>query len=119
MSLNRGFTLIEALVTAAIVACGLVAVAAIFSFAVRANMGNRQMSVATALLYDKMEELKWAAQPPDGSDTLTVDGTYIRAWRVSATVPRTITVIVSVRSNPWTHQETELIQATTLTSPEF
>jgi prepilin-type N-terminal cleavage/methylation domain-containing protein len=117
--LNRGFTLIEALVTAAIVACGLAAVASIFSLAVRANISNRQVSVATALLVDKMEELKWATPATDGSDTLTQDGTYIRVWHVSATVPRAITVIVSVRSNPLTHQETELIQATTLTSPEF
>jgi prepilin-type N-terminal cleavage/methylation domain-containing protein len=55
MSQNRGFTLIEALITATIVALGLVAVASIFSFAVRANISNRQMAVATALAYDKME----------------------------------------------------------------
>jgi Tfp pilus assembly protein PilV len=116
---NRGFTLIEALVTTAIVTCGLVAVASIFSFAVRANISNRQMSVATALLYDKMEELKWAKPPMDGSDTLTQGATYIRVWRVSATVPRSITVIVSAQSNPLTHRQTELIQATTLISPEF
>ena len=119
MNLNRGFTLIETLVTAAIIACGLVAVASIFSFAIRANISNRQMSMATALLYDKMEELKWATQPADGSDILTQGATYLRVWRVSTNVPRTITVIVSVLSNPLTHQETELIQATTLTSPEF
>jgi prepilin-type N-terminal cleavage/methylation domain-containing protein len=109
---NRGFTLIESLVTAAIVACGLVAVASIFSFAIRANMSNRQMAEATALLYDKMEELKWAALPTDGSDTVTQDGTYTRVWRVGTAVPRSITVIVSLRG-------TELIEATTLTSPEF
>jgi prepilin-type N-terminal cleavage/methylation domain-containing protein len=117
--LDRGFTLIEALVTAAIVACGLVAAASIFSFAIRANVSNRQMSAATALLYDKMEELKWATTPADGADVVTQDGNYIRVWHVSATVPRSITVIVSAQSNPLTHQQTELIQATTLISPEF
>jgi prepilin-type N-terminal cleavage/methylation domain-containing protein len=116
---NRGFTLIEALVTAAVVACGLVAAASIFSFAIRANVSNRQMSAATALLYDKMEELKWAAAPIDGADIVTQDETYIRVWRVSATVPRSITVIVSAQSNPLTHRQTELIQAITLISPEF
>ena len=90
-----------------------------FSFAVRANISNRQMAVATALLYDKMEELKWAPLSADGTDTVTQGGTYIRVWRVSATVPRAITVIVYTRSNPLTRQETELIRATTLTSPLF
>jgi prepilin-type N-terminal cleavage/methylation domain-containing protein len=117
--LNRGFTLIETLVTAAIVACGLVGAASIFSFAIRANVSNRQMSAATALLYDKMEELKWATAPADGADVVAQDGTYIRVWHVSATIPRSITVIVSVQSNPLIHQQTELIQATTLGSPEF
>jgi len=49
VSQNRGFTLIEALITAMIVAFGLVAVASIFSVAIRANISNRQMAVATAL----------------------------------------------------------------------
>jgi Tfp pilus assembly protein PilV len=116
---NRGFTLIEALVTAAIIVCGLVAVASTFSFAIRANISNRQMSVATALLYDKMEELKWASQPADGSDMVNQDGTYLRLWQVSTAVPRSITVIILVQSNPLTHREAELIRAATLTSPEF
>jgi prepilin-type N-terminal cleavage/methylation domain-containing protein len=116
---DRGFTLIEALVTAAILAFGLVAVASIFSFAVRANASNRQMSVATALLYDKMEELKWAALPTDGGDTVIQGGVYIRTWKVSSTAPRAITVIVSVQSNPLARRQTELIRATTLTSPYF
>lgn len=98
--------------TAGIVACGLVAVASIFSFAIRANISNRQMSVATALLYDKMEELKSASILADGSDEVMLDGRYVRVWRVSATVPRSVTVIVYA-------QQTELIRATTLISPTF
>ena len=109
---NRGFTLIEALVTASIVACGLVAVAAIFSFAIRTNIANRQNAVAVSLLYDKMEELKSTSITADGSDEVVRDEGYVRVWRISSTVPRTVTVIV------YAHQ-TELIRATTLTSPAF
>jgi len=119
MSRNRGFTLIEALITATIVALGLVAVASIFSFAVRANISNRQMAVATALVYDKMEELKWAPSPGGGSDQVTLDDTYIRAWQVGSGDPRLVTVTVYASSNPLTHRQTELIQAAMLVSPHF
>ena len=110
---------------AAILACGLVAVASIFSFAIRANMNNKQMSVATALLYDKMEEFKstsfsdpiWANA---GSDDVTQGGDrYIRVWQIGAGVPRSVTVIVYAHSNPLTRRRTELIRATTLISPTF
>lgn len=119
MTGHRGFTLIEALITAAIVAGGLVAVAAVFSFTIRANISNRQMSVATALLYDKMEELKWTAMMEDGSDEIALDGKYIRIWRISPAAPRSVTVIVYAQSSPLTHRQTELIRATTLVSPTF
>ena len=119
MSGNRGFTLIEALITAAIVACGLVAVAALFSFTIRANITNRQMAVATSLLYDKMEELKTAASPVDGTDRVTLDDAYIRTWHVGSTVPKSVTVTVYAVSNPLTHRQLELIEATTMIAPSF
>jgi prepilin-type N-terminal cleavage/methylation domain-containing protein len=116
---NRGFTLIEALVTAVIVAFGLVAVASIFSFAIRANISNRQMAVATALAYDKMEELKWSSSLSSGSDQVTLDDRYIRSWQVGSGDPRLITITVYAVSNPLTHRQTELVQATMLLSPTF
>ena len=119
MSTNRGFTLIEALITATIVSFGLVAVASIFSFAIRANISNRQMAVATALAYDKMEELKWAPSSGGGSDQVTLDDTYIRTWQIGSGDPRLVTVTVYASSNPLTHRQTELIQTTMLLSPVF
>jgi prepilin-type N-terminal cleavage/methylation domain-containing protein len=119
VSKSRGFTLIESLITAAIVAGGLVALASIFSVAIRANISNRQMAVATALMYDKMEELKWAAVVSSGSDQITLDDNYIRTWHVVAGDPQSVTVTVYAVSNPLTHHETELIQATMLISPAF
>jgi Tfp pilus assembly protein PilV len=116
---NSGFTLIEALVTATIVACSLVAVAAIFSFAIRANISNRQMAVATSLAYDKMEELKWSAILADGTDQVTLDDTYLRSWHIGSNQPRSVTVTVFSISNPLTRHQLELIEVTTLLSPEF
>jgi prepilin-type N-terminal cleavage/methylation domain-containing protein len=119
VSRTRGFTLIESLITAAIVAGGLVALATIFSVAIRANIGNRQMAVATALLYDKMEELKWAPSVSSGTDSVTLDDKYIRTWQIASGDPQTVTVTVYAVSSPLTHRQTELVQATLLLSPEF
>ena len=119
MSRNHGFTLIEALITAAIVACGLVAVASIFSVTIRANVSNRQMAVATALLYDKMEDLRTTASPISGTDRVTLDDIYIRVWHVGTGDPQIVTVTVYAASNPLTHRQTELIESTTLLSPAF
>jgi len=121
---SRGFTLIEVLVTAAVVTCGLVAVASMFSFAVRANIADRQMAVATALLYDKMEEFRSTSfdQPlwknGDGFDYVVKDITYMRVWQVSPTVPRNVTVIVYVEG-ALKRGRTELIRATTIVSDTF
>jgi Tfp pilus assembly protein PilV len=112
---NRGFTLIEVVMTAGILLCGLVAVAAVFSFAVRVNATNRQMAVATSLLYDKMEELRSSSAWTTGTDSesVVVGGeTYMRVWEVSGDVPRQVTVIVK-------RHQSELIRATTLVSPSF
>lgn len=119
MSYQRGFTLIEALITAVIVACGLVTIASIFSVSIRANLSNRQMAVATALLYDKMEELKWTASISSGTDQVTLDDKYIRTWQVVPGDPQTVTVTVYAVSNPLTHRQTELISAAMLLSPSF
>jgi prepilin-type N-terminal cleavage/methylation domain-containing protein len=119
MSKNRGFTLIESLITAAIVAGGLVALAAIFSVAIRANINNRQMAVATALVYDKMEELKSAPSISSGSDRVTLDDQYIRTWQTAAGDPQLVTVTVYAVNNPLTRRQTELVEATVLLSPAF
>jgi prepilin-type N-terminal cleavage/methylation domain-containing protein len=123
---NRGFTLIEVLVTAGILACGLVAVAAVFSFVVQTNNFNRQMAVATTLLSDKMEEFRAASFTDSiwmnvaGSETVVVEGErYVRVWRIGANTPKSLTVIVYSERNLRTRRQTELIRATTLVSPTF
>ena len=112
--------------SAAVLACGLVAVASVYSFAIRANGSNRQMAVATALLYDKMEEFRSAPFTDTlwmngaGSDEVTKDGArYIRVWQISAGMPRSVTVIVYAQRDSFRRGQTELIRATTLVSDTF
>jgi prepilin-type N-terminal cleavage/methylation domain-containing protein len=116
---NRGFTLIEVLIAAGVMACGLVAAACLFSYAIRANAFNRQTAVATTLVYEKMEEFRshpttapiWINAA--GSETVVVAGeAFVRSWKISGSTSRTVTVTVSTGSRP-------LIRATTIVSPVF
>jgi hypothetical protein len=111
---------------ASILLCGLMVVSSIFSFAVRTNFNDRQVAVATALLYDKMEEFRstsftgsiWTAGA--GSEDLSLDsGRYTRSWTIGPTIPRSVTVVVYVQDGRLNRQKTELLRATTLVSPNF
>jgi len=111
---------------ASILLCGLIAVSSIFTFAIRANINDRQIAVATALAYDKMEEFRFSGWtdslwiPGTGSENISLpSGQYIRTWQVSSTIPRTVTVVVYAQTSPMNHRQTELIRATTLVSPSF
>ncbi len=122
---RTGFTLIETVITAALVTCGLIAVAAMFSVAIRTNIANRQSAAATALLYDKMEQFK-AASADDplwadgtGFDEVTLDSKYRRVWEIPPTFPRTVTIIVYASDGAATRRETELIRATAVVSDTF
>jgi prepilin-type N-terminal cleavage/methylation domain-containing protein len=121
---NQGFTLIEVLAAATIVLFGLVAVASMFSYAVRANISNRQMAVATALVRDKMEQFKsppldkplW--KNPRGFDYVMRETTYFRTWQVNLASPQSVTITVYAE-NALTQRPTELIRATVVVSNIF
>jgi prepilin-type N-terminal cleavage/methylation domain-containing protein len=121
---NQGFTLIEVLITSFIATCGLVAVATMFSFAISANVNNRQMAVATALLYDKMEEFRSSPLDSplwvngDGSDDVVWNTTFTRVWEINPAIPYSVSIIVYSES-PLTHRLTELIRATASVANTF
>jgi len=95
-----------------------------FSFAVRANISNRQMATATALLYDKMEQFKSTPLDDplwnngDGFDYVTQGTTYVRVWHVTAAIPRSVTITVYAE-HALTRRQTELIRATAVVSSTF
>jgi type II secretory pathway pseudopilin PulG len=73
---DAGFTIVDVLVAMAIVACGVVGVAALFVTAIRAVHTARTETSATALAVGKMEQLRalvWSfdARLPDAIDTDT------------------------------------------------
>jgi prepilin-type N-terminal cleavage/methylation domain-containing protein len=123
---KRGFTLIEVLVAAGVLACGLVGVAAIFSYSIRVNTTNREMAIATALAYDKMEELRavpfndplWTNTAV--SETVVADHqSFTRLCQFDSSIPRTVTIIIYSNVDSLRRRQTELIRLTTLISPVF
>ncbi len=148
MRSNRGFTLIETLITTGILVTGLVAVASLFSWSAATNLMNQQRTASTSLVADKMEQFKaagltdamWtaggslnAASPSTGywdyvtiasdgtitSDTTSTTAPYLRIWAVSGTSPRTVTIIVYAQRAGLTRTRTEMIRATTMASGTF
>ena len=112
--------------TSGILVCGLVAVASVFSFAIRANVTNRQMAIGTTLLYDKLEAFRstpledpiWPSA--NGAEYFVIAGErYSREWVIGSGFGKTVTVIVYAESTPLTQRRSELIRATIIVSPTF
>lgn len=144
----RGFTLIETLITTAILVTGLVAVAAIFSYSARANVTTQQRTTAVVLLSEKMEQFKSASltggvwreggvlnplfpaagyfdyatiDSQGGVLTSTVNSSfpYVRVWQIEGSMPRKVTIAVYTRKSGFTGQPMELIRAATVKSGGF
>jgi hypothetical protein len=82
------------------------------------------MAVATALLYDKMEEFKSVSLTSplwnggDGSEDVVREWTFTRVWEVDPGNPYTLTIIVYAEG-ALTRRRTELIRATTIVTNTF
>ena len=85
---SRGFSLVEVLVAASILALILLAIAGLFSTAY-SNVGDEgRRTKAVGLAKQKMEQLRDGIFPPTtmGSPE-TVDSIYTRSWTVAVTGP--------------------------------
>ena len=92
-----GFTLIEVLIAITILTIGLIAVATMQVSAIHGNKMGNEISRATFLAQDKLEELKTSTNitsEPGGSDQT---GIFNRSWQIgpSGTNSRSVTVTVS------------------------
>jgi len=125
MSTRRGFTLLEVLITIAILTTGLVSIAAMFTYSARSNTATQRRTAAVMLVSEKMEEFKfislrdsrWTAggslDPANPvSGYFDSDSGYTRVWQITGTLPRTVTVAVYA-------DRTELARATTMNSRVF
>src|SRR5436190_24093172 len=113
--LSRGFTLIETLIAAGILATGSVAIVSLFVGSIRISVANRERANASVLVADKMEQLRQIPSSSDGFDDVSMPGSsfvYRRAWQITGTDSRVIVVTVS------THNK-ELARAVTVVNPSW
>lgn len=122
----RGFTLLETLITTAVLVFGLAAIALIFSYTERANINTQQRTAATLLVYEKLEEYRSASL----TDNIWIPGSYVdypviartpyeRRWQITDTTPRSITIAVFAARAGSTGRRMELIRAATIVGDTF
>jgi len=118
---NRGYALIETLFATVLLVSGLVHLATLFSFTEGISVRNRQRTLATLFVYNKMEQLQEVPSPFGGSldplrpepgfmDTPSVDNSpppsaYLRLWEVQSADPHRTTIVVFARIGTSSHLE--------------
>src|SRR4051812_41420441 len=99
---SPGFTLIETLIAAGILATGSVAIVSLFVGSIQVSVANRERANAAILVADKLEQLRMTPSSPDGVDEVSMPGSsfvYRRAWQLTGSDSRTIVVTVSAHNN--------------------
>jgi type IV pilus assembly protein PilV len=110
---QRGFSLVEVLISMLIMGVGLLGMNSMIVSVMRATAQSKEISTATVLLQDKMENLKNTSVSvlTPGKDSRTMGNiTYLRQWVIS-TVGNLKTITVTVN---WTSRGTHNVSATTL-----
>lgn len=99
---SKGFTLVEVMIAIAVLVIGLLGVAGVAATIINGNALGKEITTATTLAQDKMEELKGTAYASLTSGSDTQESIYTRTWTVTSDVPaagmKTIAVVVTF---PW------------------
>ncbi len=98
---SRGFTLLEVMITVVILAIGLLGLASLQVMAIKGNSFGQQMTVASTLAQNQLEQLRRTTGTlVNGNDTVTDQNgvAYTRTWTVTPNVPQTgaSTVIITI-----------------------
>lgn len=104
---QRGFTLLEVMISIIILSVALLALAGLQIISIRGNSFGGTMTEAVTLARDKIEDLKrddWSSVAP-GNDIQVFRGiNYARNWAVVQTADKTKEVTVTVSWDNGTHQ---------------
>ncbi len=110
---QRGFTLIETLISLFILSVGLLCMSSMVFSVMRATAQSKETTTATTLLQDKMETLKNSnfSALTSGNDSASLGNiTYLRQWAIStAGNLKTITITVN-----WTSRGSHVVSLTTV-----
>ena len=96
---NRGFTLIEIIIAMFILVVALTGLAGVASTVINGNSFSKEITTATTLAQEKIEELKNTNYQSltGGTDTHSI---YTRTWTITLTATYMKTIVVAVQ---WNH----------------
>ena len=107
---SSGFTLIEVMIAIFVLVVGLLGVAGVATTIINGNTFGKEITTATTLAQDKMEELKGTAYPSIVSGSDTQESIYTRTWTATPGSPaagmKTIEVAVAFPWKGTTHNVT-------------
>jgi len=98
---TRGFTIVEVMIAIAIFSVGILAAATMQVSAIRGNQTGNEITQATFLAQDMLEQLKNSSDISTVADGNDVDGIYNRSWTLTAAGGFAQTATVSVS---WTNR---------------
>lgn len=98
---NRGFTLIEVLISLAIFSIGILAIAGLQINSINGNSSARMQTEATTLAVERLERLislpyDHADLDPSNNPHQVTSGSYTIVWDVSEDVPIAFTKTISI-----------------------
>ncbi|MBA7566411.1 hypothetical protein ES708_08102 [subsurface metagenome] len=107
---SSGFTLIEIMIALFILVVGLLGAAGVAITIINGNAFGKEITTATTLAQNKMEEMKGTAYSSIASGSDTQESIYTRTWTVTSDSPvagmRTIEVLVQFPWKGTTHNVT-------------
>jgi len=107
---DKGFTLIEVMIAMFVLVVGLLGVAGVATTVINGNAFSREITTATTLAQDKMEELKDTTYSNIASGSDTQESIYTRTWTSTPDSPdadmKTIDVTVQFLWKGATHNVT-------------
>ena len=107
---SSGFTLIEVMIAVLVLVVGLLGVAGVATTVINGNTFGKEITTATTLAQDKMEELKGMRYSNIASGSDTQGSMYTRIWTSTSDSPaagmKTIEVMVQFPWKGTTHNVT-------------
>jgi len=94
--IEKGFTLLEILIAISIFSIGVLAVASMQLSAIRGNRLGNEVTQATFLAQDKLEELKNSADIASAPDSNDQQGVFTRSWHITPATGDSHLVTVTV-----------------------